>query len=362
VLAGGVAHDFGNLMTPIAGNVELLLSEVDQKSPIYPRLAELSRATARASDLMHRFVLFEQTAPEAVESFDVRSLVEEGLDKASESLPSNVVLSKSLPEECLRVEGVSWQIQQALENLYDNARRALAPKGGKLFVSAAATSIDASFAEQHRMRPGPAVKLVVKDDGPGMAAATIARAFEPFFTTWREQGCSGLGLPMVRAIMSRHEGVVLARAAPGDGLTVELYLPAVILGTTGPSGAPPLQNRSRRVLCVDDEPAVLRLSRRVLERAGHVVIAMTSPLEALRRLEEAPREFDLVIADYSMPRLTGGELAAKVRAFAPELPFILVSGYRDPEVPMPANVRASLRKPIPVEALLRAVEETPRRK
>src|SRR5262249_34857256 len=132
VLAGGVAHDFGNLMTPIAGNVELLLSEVDQKSPIYPRLAELSRATARASDLMHRFVLFEQTSPEAVESFDVPSLVQEALDKVSVSLPKNIVLSRSLREECLRVEGVAWQIQQALENLCDNARRALSPKGGNL--------------------------------------------------------------------------------------------------------------------------------------------------------------------------------------------------------------------------------------
>jgi CheY-like chemotaxis protein len=362
VLAGGVAHDFGNLMTPIAGNVELLLSEVDRKSPIYPRLAELGRATARASDLMNRFVLFEQTAPEAVESFNVSALVEEALAKISSSLPSNIHLSTSVPDECVRVQGVSWQIQQALENLCDNVRRALAPRGGRLFVSVAVTSIDASFAERHRMRPGRAVRLVVRDDGPGMAAGMLARVFEPFFTTWRDQGCSGLGLPMVQAIMARHGGAALARGGVGDGLTVELYLPTDAAHTSTAEGPSSSRSRSRRVLCVDDESAVLKLTRRVLERAGHAVVAMTSPLDALRRLEAAHGEFDLVITDQTMPRLTGAELATKASQFAPGLPFVMVSGYRDPDLVLPGNVYASLQKPVPVETLLSVVEEAKIRK
>jgi PAS domain S-box-containing protein len=362
LLADGVAHDFGNSMTPIAGNVELLLSEVDRKSPIFPRLVELSRATARAGDLMNRFVLFEQTAPEAVESFNVATLVEEAVAKIAESLPLNVQLSTSLADECPRVQGVPWQIQQALENLCDNARRALAPRGGRLFVSVAVMTIDARFAERHRMRPGAAVRLVVRDDGPGMAMATLAHAFEPFFSTWREQGCSGLGLPMVQAIMTRHQGAVVARGAPGDGLTVELYLPTDGLRASRPAGTEARQTRGRRVLCIDDEAPVLKLTQRVLERAGHMVVSMTSPVDALGRLEKAPGEFDLVITDQTMPRLTGAELAEKVRQFAPDLPFVMVSGFLDPDLALPKNVWTSLEKPVPVEVLLRVVADAPRPK
>jgi DNA-binding NtrC family response regulator len=116
------------------------------------------------------------------------------------------------------------------------------------------------------------------------------------------------------------------------------------------------------VLCVDDESAVLKLTRRVLERAGHAVVAMTSPLDALRRLEAAHGEFDLVITDQTMPRLTGAELATKASQFAPGLPFVMVSGYRDPDLVLPGNVYASLQKPVPVETLLSVVEEAKIRK
>jgi two-component system cell cycle sensor histidine kinase/response regulator CckA len=200
------------------------------------------------------------------------------------------------------------------------------------------------------------VRLVVRDNGPGMAAGTLARAFEPFFTTWRDQGCSGLGLPMVQAIMFRHEGAVLARGGPGDGVTVELYLPTD-RPAPGRASTPSTRIRSYGVLCIDDEAPVLKLTRRVLERAGHRVVAMTSPVDALRRLEAAPGEFDLVITDQTMPRLTGAELATRARQFAPDLPFVMVSGFLDPDLALPANVRTSLQKPVPVEVLLRVVAE-----
>jgi CheY-like chemotaxis protein len=113
------------------------------------------------------------------------------------------------------------------------------------------------------------------------------------------------------------------------------------------------------VLCIDDEAPVLKLTRRVLERAGHLVVTMTSPVDALGRLETAPGEFDLVITDQTMPRLTGAELAKKVRQFAPDLPFVMVSGFLDPDFALPANVWTALQKPVPVEVLLRILAEAP---
>ncbi len=164
---------------------------------------------------------------------------------------------------------------------------------------------------------------------------------------------------MVKAIATRHGGAVVARSSIRDGTTVELYLPA-----HGPLPARPgevARTTSRRVLCIDDEAAVLKLTRRVLERAGHAVVTTQYPLDALERLKGAHLDFDVVISDQLMPRMTGVELAEKVLSFAPELPFLLMSGFCDPNIVTPANVRAFLQKPVPVETLLGAVEACERR-
>ncbi|HEX4334824.1 MAG TPA: PAS domain S-box protein [Polyangiaceae bacterium] len=351
-IGGSIARDLRSLLEPIISNVAHLLREVGEESDLHPRLSLVSQAATRASELMNRLGPFDRSKEDAMESVDVAAVATEVLSNALASM-TGIRVTTDVAEDSPRVRGFSWQIQQAIENLCDNARRALAGSG-ELFVSVTKVAIDPGFASLHGMRAGRAVKIVARDSGPGMTPETLARAFEPFFTTWREQGCPGLGLPMVQAIVTRHGGAVIARAGVGDGTTVELYLPAEIATSQRAKTSPGVH--SRRIFCIDDEAAVLKLTRRVLERAGHTVATSHSPLEALERLRTVPNEFDVVITDQIMPRLTGIQLAEMMLAIAPELPFLLVSGFCDPDLETPVNVRAFLQKPVPVETLLREVE------
>jgi CheY-like chemotaxis protein len=249
-------------------------------------------------------------------------------------------------------------------NLCSNAVQALSAEGGRLCVTVSGFVVDAPFAARHGLALGPAVRVVVEDNGPGMTPEVLERAFEPFFTTKAVGLGSGLGLSIVHGIVTKHGGIVIASSRPGEGARFEICLPArptravtaVIIESVAPSCV-----RKLRVLCVDDEPAVLRVLAQVLERAGHQVTTAASPHQALRALEASPTEFDVVITDQTMPQLTGIELAAQVYELRPDMPVILLSGYAEAEWLKAAtpNVRSFVRKPFDPRELAKAVERAP---
>ncbi len=354
VIGSGLGRDLRAELEPITTNVSALMREAPQSGPLWARLADVARAATRADELLRRLGSFERSAPEARELIDVSDVAAEVVARAFEARHPGVRLSADIDPACPSISGVVWEIQRAIENVYDNARRALGARGGEISVSVSRVVLDETFAGAHGLRPGDTVKIAVRDTGPGMTPDTLSHAFEPVFTTWRDHGCSGLGLPMVQAIATRHGGAVVARSSRGEGTTVELFFPASDGGQA--TSKRPLRPKSRKILYIDDEAAVLKLTRRVLERVGHQVVTFQFPLEAVERLTRSPDEFDLVITDQIMPRLTGIELAEKLLRIAPGVPVLLVSGYCDPGLVMPANVLAYMQKPVPVETLLQAVE------
>jgi CheY-like chemotaxis protein len=227
-------------------------------------------------------------------------------------------------------------------------------------------TLDESFGRLHNMKPGPAVRVVVQDDGPGMPAEVLGRAFEPFFTTKAIGEGSGLGLSMVEAICGRHRGAVIADSAPDQGARFELYFPVDQPLSPAPATKSeekalpePKRNLRAQVICVDDEPAVLKTFELIIAHAGHDVTLFASSTDALEWLRANPHVADLVITDQTMPDLSGLELADQLCELSPALPVILVSGYTDvgiDEAPRP-NIRLNLCKPVGYDALLNAVAE-----
>jgi two-component system cell cycle sensor histidine kinase/response regulator CckA len=206
------------------------------------------------------------------------------------------------------------------------------------------------------------VRVRVKDDGPGMTDDTLERAFEPFFTTKAIGEGTGLGLSTVHAIVARHGGTVVAHSRFGEGATFDVYLPAEKPNTPPPERAPKVERAPegrpiKHILCVDDEPSVLRVLTLAFEAAGYRVTPTRSSLDALAKLRAEPRAFDVLVTDQTMPELTGLDLATRVYKLRRDLPVVLISGYADLSGPRrPPSVRCHVQKPALIEELVGAVE------
>jgi PAS domain S-box-containing protein len=362
-LAAGLAHDFNNLLVPILGNAELILGEVGATSPFRSGLEDIIQASTRARELAGRILVFGRQSDELPRPTRVPPIVREAVRFLRASAPKDVEIIERIDDACPEVRGIAGQIHQAVNNLCTNAYQAIKGRPGRIVVSVAPVMIEPSFALQHRMAAGPAVRIVVEDNGPGMAQDVLDHAFEPFFTTKPMGEGSGLGLSLVHGIVTQHQGAIVTRSAPDEGARFELYFS--LHGPTADGeasregdSAPPISTITRRILCVDDDATVLRVISQVFSRAGHVVTSVRSSGEALERVRATPLEFDVVVTDQTMPDLTGVQLSGRLYELRRDLPIILLSGYAEASLNEAAtpNVRLYLQKPLTANALLRAVE------
>ncbi|MET0592915.1 MAG: PAS domain S-box protein [Polyangiaceae bacterium] len=362
-MAAGLAHDFNNLLVPILGNAELILGEAGLNSPYRSGLEDIIQASSRARELAGRILVFGRHSDEPPRPTRVHDIVREAVRFLRASAPKGVEIVENIDDGCPEILGIPGQIHQAVSNLCTNAYQALKGRSGRITVAVESAEIEAAFAHRYRMPLGQAVRIVVEDDGPGMTKEILDRAFEPFFTTKPPGEGSGLGLSLVHGIVTQHEGAIVARSVPGQGARFELYFP--LHGNASPMDAaraddssPPISSIKRRILCVDDDAVVLRVISQVFGRAGHMVTAVPSSGEALRRVRDQPVDFDVVVTDQTMPDLTGIELASQLYDVRRDLPVILLSGYAEASLTesAPPNVRLCLQKPLTANALLRAVE------
>jgi PAS domain S-box-containing protein len=362
-MAAGLAHDFNNLLVPILGNAELILGEAGEQSPYRAGLEDIIQASSRARELAGRILVFGRHSDEPPRATRVHDIVREAVRFLRASAPKGIEIIERIDEECPEILGIAGQIHQAVSNLCTNAYQALKGRQGRITVTVESTEIDPAFALRYRMPLGQAVRVVVEDNGPGMTKDVLDRVFEPFFTTKPPGEGSGLGLSLVHGIVTQHEGAIVARSAPGEGARFELYFPLhghpdSMNPARAEDSSPPISAIKRRILCVDDDAVVLRVISQVFGRAGHVVTAVPSSGEALKRVRDTPVDFDVVVTDQTMPDLTGIELAGHLYAVRRDLPVILLSGYAEASLTesAPPNVRLCLQKPLTANALLRAVE------
>jgi two-component system cell cycle sensor histidine kinase/response regulator CckA len=340
-LAGGVAHDFNNLMMIILGHAAFALENVDAGGPAHRDLVELSAAAERAAALTRQLLAFGGRRVVEPELVDVSSRVRDTASMLGRFLGGRIELVLNLAESLRPVEVDPVQLGQVVMNLAINASDAM-PEGGTLTLSTA--HVETRTRERRSSdgpgHPGPFVLLSVRDTGTGMTPATMDRIFEPFFTTKSsEGGCggrgAGFGLSTVYGIVKQCGGEIAVESAPARGTTFEVYLPlsaARVLGDRGPPAVRARAPGGESILVVDDERALRNVTRRILESAGYSVSVAANGEEALRILGEHSGAFHLVLSDLVMPGMSGIVLAARVREAYPAIRIVHMSGHIDDEV------------------------------
>ena len=330
-LAGGIAHDFNNLLTPIIGYAEMTLLNTPEPSPTKRRVEQILNAGLRAGDLVKQILAFSRFNPEQkMVPVEIGSVVMEALKLLRSTLPSTIEIRQSISSGVAVADAT--QIHQVLLNLCTNAAHAMDGKG---FLDVGLSRVDLSEsdpADQSIISPDPRhyLKLSVSDTGDGMDARTLERIFDPYFTTKEVGKGSGLGLAVVHGIVKRHGGSITVQSEPGQGTTFNIHIPEVEGGTGGAvETTQDLPTGTERILLIDDESIVVEMETAVLEKLGYKVIPVTDSLSALEIFHSGPGEFDLIITDYTMPKLTGIDVVEDIRRIRPDIPIILCTGFSE---------------------------------
>ena len=336
-LTGGMAHDFNNLLMAIQGSLELLRKKLPANRETAALIANARQATQRGASLTQRMLAFSRKQELKYESVDIVELVRGMTDLVQRSLGPTIIIETQFPARLPPVLTDANQLASALLNLALNARDAM-PKGGFLTISARVHSGDSIGHAD--LKGDQYVCLSVRDEGEGMDEETVVNALTPFYTTKGIGKGTGLGLPMVQGLMAQSQGKLVLHSAKDQGTTAELWLPATHAAALGyeeeTEMAETVNDAKLSVLAVDDDPLVLMNTVLMLEDLGHSVKEANSASEALQLLAENP--FDLMITDYAMPRMTGGELAAMVSEKWPGTRIVLATGYAE----LPAGANATI--------------------
>ncbi|MEJ5357623.1 MAG: ATP-binding protein [Desulfobacterales bacterium] len=360
-LAGGIAHDFNNILFPILGFAEIAMDDIPPGHPARRSLEEILKAANRAKDLVQQILTFSRRNGRERKPMRVPQVVREALALLRASIPKTIEIACALDDSCRPILGDPTQIHQVVVNLCTNAYQAMQETGGRLEVRLEETEIDYEQTRRHiGTRMGPHLHLSVRDTGVGMEPSVLARIFEPYYTTKDPGKGTGLGLSVIHGIVKHHGGFITVESAPGRGSTFHVYLPALDEADIAPETEPalPPQSGSERILLVDDEPQVLDIERQLVERLGYQVTACADPAEALRRLRQGCRDFDLLITDMTMPQMTGDRLAQLAWEIRPDLPVILCTGYNEmmsEEKAHALGIRRFLLKPVDSEELALAI-------
>ena len=329
-LAGGVAHDFNNMLSAILGHAELALHKLDQASPLHADLRKIQIAAQRSTDLTRQLLAFARRQTIAPKVLDLNETVE-GMLKMLRCLIGEDIDVAWLPGGGLRTVKIDpVQVDQILANLLLNARDAIADKG-KVTIETENVVLDETYCAGHRgFAPGRFVMLAVSDDGCGMDREILAHLYEPFFTTKGVGQGTGLGLATVYGIVKQNSGFINVYSELGKGTTFKIYLPCyanktVPAVTEGPTQAP--EGGTETILLVEDEPMILELSKDLLEELGYTVLAARTPGEAIHLAEEYAGEIQLLMTDVIMPEMNGWDLAKRLLSLYPDLRSLFMSGY-----------------------------------
>ena len=329
-LAGGVAHDFNNMLGVIFSLTEMELEAADPSQPLHASLQGILNAAQRSANLTRQLLTFARKQPASPQLLDLNATVGAMLGMLGRLIGEQIDLRWE-PQA-----GLGWvrmdpvQLDQVIVNLCVNARDAIRGVGA-LQLGTVRVDLDAAFcAERPGLRPGPHVMLSVKDNGAGMDPATLAQVFEPFFSTKGLGKGSGLGLATVYGIISQNGGFIEAASAPGLGALFSIYLPRFEEGPAPAAPAPglsPLRPAQSTILLVEDEPALLALTQRMLEGLGHRVLPARAPGEALKLARGLAGSVHLLVTDVVMPEMNGLDLARAALKLHPELRCVFMSGY-----------------------------------
>jgi PAS domain S-box-containing protein len=331
-LAGGVAHDFNNMLSAILGHAELAMMQVTPSEPILDDLKAIKRASLRSADLVRQLLAFARKQAVAPKVLELNDTVAGMLKMLQRLIGEDIDLVWKPGADLWAVKIDPSQIDQVLANLCVNARDAIAGVGKVTIQTENAVLSEAFCADHPGSSAGDHVVLAVSDDGCGMNKEVIDHIFEPFFTTKEVGKGTGLGLATVYGIVKQNAGFINVHSEPGAGATFTIYLPRFMGNGRQPmveSRAETPKGRGEMVLLVEDEAAILQVARVMLEGLGYAVVTAGTPVEALRQAQAHPAEIRLLITDVIMPEMNGRDLAEKIRALAPGVRILFASGYTE---------------------------------
>ncbi|MFZ2959452.1 MAG: ATP-binding protein [Candidatus Ozemobacteraceae bacterium] len=329
-LAGGVAHEFNNMLTIINGYSDLVIGYLPLSDPHRDKICQILAAGQRAAGISSQLLTFARKQSRERRVVDFNQLVAETLKMLRPLIGENITLHWLPGAQPCPVNMDPSQVNQILINLLVNARDAIAGIGS-ITLTTELQQLDATFHSAHpEFKPGTYVMLMVKDDGCGMDAETCERVFEPFFTTKGVGKGTGLGLATVYGIIKQNDGEILVTSEKGTGTSFMVFLPQasleqmknVKMGTE----LPPTVG-TETVLVVEDDPSVMKLATDLLGRLGYSVIHTSSPLEAIRLVKEFPDPIHLLLTDVLMPEMNGRELQKQIVGLRPSIRCIFMSGY-----------------------------------
>ena len=349
-LAGGIAHDFNNILSSVLGYTELALEDTEEGTRLRENLQSVLSAGERARDLVKQILTFSRQGGKTFSPIPMKFITKEALKLLRATLPSTIEIHQDIQSDSL-VLGDPTQIHQIFLNLCANADHAMREKGGILEVTLVDMELDSRFTAQHpELKPGPHLRLRVKDTGRGIPPHLLDRIFDPFFTTKDKGEGTGLGLSVVYGIVKAHGGAITVQSELGKGTLFNVFLPVIekpLEKETSVEKSFPTGNE--KILFIDDEIPMVDLGKQMLESLGYDVTTRTSSIEALELFKARPDRFDLLMTDMTMPKLTGSELALKISEIRTDIPVILCTGFSHKiteEKAREMGIKAFLLKPI----------------
>lgn len=360
-VAGGVAHDFNNVLSVVLSYSQLLIAQVDAGDPMRADLQEIERAGLRAAGLSRQLLAFSHQQPATPQIVVLGEIVTGMKQMLRRLIGEHIELRISHAPDLGKTKADPGQLEQVVMNLAVNARDAM-PRGGALTIETANVELDEGFVHEHLgVTPGAYVMLSVSDTGSGMDRATQQRIFEPFFTTKEKGKGTGLGLAVVFGIVKQCNGSIWVYSEPGHGAVFKIYLPRTDEAPVAARPAPPIATLrgTETILVAEDEEQVRAVARTVLESQGYRVLVARNGVEALEVARAHPNDIDLVLTDVIMPKMGGRELGELVQQLRPSVKLLYMSGYTEDAFSTHEVLRDALllEKPLTPGLLLRRVRE-----
>lgn len=360
-LAGGIAHDFKNLIQPILLNTELMLADVEPGTEDERNLQHVLASVKQAAVLSKRLLrIAKQDGGGEKRRLHAPEVLRGALELVRPSLPKSVALVEEIDEDVAEIEGDSTSLMQVVVNLVTNAMQAMGADGGRLGLSL--KEVELSIGELSALQPGRYLRLTVEDEGGGIPRDLVERIFDPYFTTKPHGEGTGLGLSVAQSTVVRHGGEIAVQSVEGEGTTFIVYLPILETSAVEHELIDEAESASRsiprghgeRVLLVEDEAASVQMSMSLLERLGYEVVSARDGAEAIQVFGQRVEDFDVVLTDQRMPQMNGVELAKALRERGEGLPIVLCTGFdlaAIRELAEGIEIQAFLKKPLTVSTV-----------
>jgi PAS domain S-box-containing protein len=358
-LAGGIAHDFNNILGGIIGYTELAVRTLDKKSPVQKYLKQVLTASKRASDLVKQILIFSRRETKEKEPVQMSLIAKEAIKLLRSSLPATIEIVSKIKDDKSFILADPTQIHQVIMNLCTNAAHAMKEKGGIMEVRLNKETVEPGLYKE--LKAGPHLRLSISDTGHGIKQELIDKIFEPFFTTKQAEEGTGMGLAVVHGIVKSHNGNISVYSKEGEGTTFSILLPIVVdVIHKQEKKEEEIPGGNERILLVEDDTSLAEAEKKLFEELGYNVTKVTSGIEAFEIFRTVPDRFDIIISDYSMPKMTGGELISKIRSFNPDIPVILCTGFSDVITPSKARslrIGDIIMKPIELGQIAKSIRK-----